>query len=303
MSSAARSASCAGYTPGTRSPDPDRHVEGGWLPQSAEAVGATAYLAFVAFDVSADSYGRFMGRYSRPLATAFVELVKARPDQRILDVGCGPGALTTELADRFGARGLYAADPSELFVHALQRRCAGAFVVRAVAEKLPFADESFDLTLAQLVVPFMTDPVAGLRDMARVTRPGGTVAASVWHRGPLSTFWRAVHELDPSEDSESHLAGVAEGELAGLFAAADMPEASSSVLTVHVSHATFEDWWHPFTLGVGPAGDYVAKLDEDRCRELAGHCRRLQPHGPFTVEAAAWTVTWQRPAATTATGA
>lgn len=273
-------------------------------------MGATAYLAFVAFDVSADSYGRFMGRYSRPLASAMVDLVKARPDQRILDVGCGPGALTTELADRFGARGLYAADPSESFVHALQRRCAGAFVVRAVAEQLPFADASFDLTLAQLVVHFMTDPVAGLREMARVTRPGGTVAASVWDqshdRGPLSTFWRAVQELDPSADSESHLAGVGEGELARLFAAAGMPEASSSVLTVHVSHATFEDWWHPFTLGVGPAGEYVAKLDEDRCRELAGHCRRLQPHGPFTVEAAAWTVTWQRPAATataTATGA
>ena len=176
----------------------------------------------MSFDVAADAYARFMGVYSEPLAARFVELLDLRPGQRALDVGCGPGVLTAQLADRLGAAGVVAIDPSPPFVEAARDRIPGVEVHEGSAEDLPFADGGFDLAVAQLVVHFMSDPVAGLAEMARVTRPGGLVAANVWdhagERGPLTTFWRAVRDVDPQAIDESGLPGTREGHLARLFA-------------------------------------------------------------------------------------
>ena len=126
----------------------------------------------MSFDVSPEAYTRFMGRYSEPLAVLFADLARVRRGQRALDVGCGPGALTAELVSRLGPDAVSAVEPSEPFVAAVRRRCPGADVRRAHAEQLPFGDGVFDVTLAQLVVHFMSDAAAGLREMARVTRPG-----------------------------------------------------------------------------------------------------------------------------------
>jgi SAM-dependent methyltransferase len=246
------------------------------------------------FDVGAESYDRFMGRYSVGLTAQMADLAGVAEGQRALDVGCGPGALTAELVDRLGPGAVAAVDPSSSFVTAAAERNPGVDVRVAAAEDLPFGDDEFDAALAQLVVHFMADPVAGLREMARVTRPGGAVAACVWDhaggQGPLGVFWRAVHEIDPDARDESDLAGAREGHLAELFAAAGLDALEQSVLAVEVEHPTFEEWWEPFTLGVGPAGAYVSGLtgaDRDRLREL---CRSLLPSPPFTVTARAWAV-------------
>jgi ubiquinone/menaquinone biosynthesis C-methylase UbiE len=127
----------------------------------------------VSFDVSPEAYTRFMGRYSEPLAALFADLAGVRRGQRALDVGSGPGALTAELVSRLGPDAVCAVDPSEPFAAAVSERCPGVDVRLATAEQLPFDDGAFDVTLAQLVVPFMRSPVAGLREMARVTRNGG----------------------------------------------------------------------------------------------------------------------------------
>ncbi len=136
------------------------------------------------FDVAAEAYDQYMGRYSRLLSPQMADLAGVRRGQRVLDVGCGPGALTAELVTRLGAAAVAAVDPSEPFVAAARDRHPGVEVLRASAEQLPFADRTFDAALAQLVVHFMSDPVAGLVEMARVTRPGGVVVACVWdHAG------------------------------------------------------------------------------------------------------------------------
>lgn len=246
----------------------------------------------MSFSVEADAYDRFMGRYSVPLAPAFAEFAVAVDALRVLDVGCGPGALTAELVGRLGPAAVAAVDPSDSFVAAAHERYPAVDVRRATAEQLPFEDRAFDAALAQLVVLFMNEPVLGLREMARVTRPGGVVAACVWDHhggeGPLGVFWDAARELDRDVDDESRLIGTREGQLAQLFREAGLHVIDETGLWITVEHPTFEDWWEPYTLGVGPAGAYVAGLDVTQQGALRERCRNMVPTAPFTVTARAW---------------
>jgi SAM-dependent methyltransferase len=250
----------------------------------------------MAFDVTAEAYGRFMGRFSEPLAGQLADLagVRAGSALRVVDVGCGPGAFTAELARRLGAESVAAVDPSPPFVAAARDRLPGVDVRRAAAEDLPYPDDTFDVAVAQLVVHFMADPVAGLREMARVSRPGGVVAACVWdfagERAPLSMFWRAVGQLDAGAVDESGLPGARDGHLAELAVAAGLLDPDQAELTVRISYPTFEDWWEPYTLGVGPAGDHVARLDDAGRVALRARCAELLPPAPIDVVATAWAV-------------
>ncbi len=246
----------------------------------------------MSFDVSAEAYGRFMGRFSEPLAAHLADAADVRAGQHALDVGCGPGALTAELVRRLGRDHVLAVDPSEPFVAAARARFPDVAVLEGVAEALPLADDVVDRALAQLVVHFMRDPVRGIAEMARVTRAGGLVAACVWdHAGsgsPLATFWRAVRELDPGARDEAALPGTREGQLVELFAAAGLTDVAGSRLEVTVRFATLEEWWEPFTLGVGPAGAHVATLDDEHRQALLRRCAALLPPAPFELAAGAW---------------
>jgi SAM-dependent methyltransferase len=246
----------------------------------------------MSFAVAAESYDRFMGVYSTRLAAPFADFASVAAGQRVLDVGCGPGALTSELVERLGPEAVVAVDPSESFVAAARERHPGVRVELGSAEQLAFADDEFDAALAQLVVHFMNDPVAGLREQARVTRAGGVVAACVWDhgggRGPLSLFWAGVREVDAGVTGESELAGAREGHLGELFAAAGIRAVDETALAVSVEYANFEEWWEPYTLGVGPAGGYVARQDAGRREEIQAACRGLLPEAPFTIDAFAW---------------
>jgi SAM-dependent methyltransferase len=247
------------------------------------------------FEVPAEAYDRFMGRYSRHLSVQLADFAGVGRGQRVLDVGAGPGALTRELVLRTGPEAVMAVDPSESFCAALRAREPGVRVEVAAAERLPLDDGAFDCAIAQLVVHFMADPVAGLREMARVTRPGGTVAACVWDhaeggRGPLSPYHRAVHRFDASQPNESGRAGVREGHLKELFAAAGLDELEEATLTVAVAHPTFDDYWEPFELRVGPTAHYLTRLPQAELERLKGYVREELPEPPFTLEARAWAV-------------
>ncbi|QDP97570.1 class I SAM-dependent methyltransferase [Microlunatus elymi] len=244
------------------------------------------------FNVAAELYGRFMGRYSEPLSALFSNYAGIAPGQRVLDVGCGPGALTARLAEILGPQQVTAIDPSPPFVEATSTRCPGVEVRQGVAEQLPYPDATFDAALAQLVVHFMRDPVAGLREMSRVTRPGGVIAACVWDHagghGPVSTFWEVVHELDPNAGDESQLAGVREGELVRLFTDAGITDVTDDRLTVRVQYRDFDEWWEPYTLGVGPVGDYLGGISEADQEQIRRECARRLPDTSFVVTAEAW---------------
>ena len=246
----------------------------------------------MSFAVSADAYDRFMGRYSAKLSPQLADLAGVKGGQRVLDVGCGPGALTAELVSRVGPAAVSAVDPSESFVAAARERHPSVSVQQASAEQLPFPDHAFDVSLAQLVVHFMSDPAAGAAEMVRVTRHDGVVAACVWDhaggQGPFSALWEAARELDPEVDDESRLMGTREGDLARLFESAGLHEVEETALFVSVEHPSFEEWWERFTLGVGIPGAYVAGLEPERRAQLRERCRERLPDAPFLLTARAW---------------
>ena len=250
------------------------------------------------FAVPADAYDRHVGRYGRQLAKALVGAAGLRPGGRALDVGSGPGALTTVLAEALGPENVSAVDPSEPFVAALRERLPGVDVRIASAEALPFADGEFDAAFAQLVVNFMRDPETGVPEMRRVTGGQGVVAASVWDYGGemtlLRTFWEAAAEVAPElvadRDERTAMRFARSGELAELWRRAGLRAVRGGELVVTAEYEDFDDLWGPFEAGVGPSGAFAAALDGERREVLrAEYERRLGvPSGPFRLAARAW---------------
>jgi ubiquinone/menaquinone biosynthesis C-methylase UbiE len=251
----------------------------------------------MSFAVSADSYDSYMGRYSRLLAPLFADFAGVEPGWRVLDVGCGPGALTSELASRLGADHVAGSDPSSGFVAACAQRLPQADIRLAPAERLPWSDRSFDAALSQLVMNFLEDADAGLREMRRVVRPNGMVAACTWDYGGemqmLRTFWDAALELDPAAPDEARVMGYTDpGSLQNLWADNGVREVEIAPLVVEVQYAGFDDYWQPFLSGAGPGGRYCVSLDEQRRAALRAECRRKlrSPDGAFKLSARAWAV-------------
>jgi SAM-dependent methyltransferase len=246
----------------------------------------------MSFEVAADAYDRFMGRFSRLLAPQMVELADVHAGQDALDVGCGTGMLTTLLVDRLGPDHVTGIDPSAMFVEAARQRFPGVRIDHGSAESLPYPDAAFDVAIAQLVVHFMQDPVAGIREMARVARPGGAVAACVWDHaggtGPVSLYWDAARDAAPGAADESSLAGAREGHLVELFESAGLREVRGSVVIAELEMATFDEYWAPFERGVGPAGAHFASLGPEARDRLRERARELAGGEPFTITARAW---------------
>jgi ubiquinone/menaquinone biosynthesis C-methylase UbiE len=257
------------------------------------------------FRGSAAAYDRLVGRYGAPLAAALIEFARVEPEMRALDVGCGTGALTAVLTERLGEANVCAVDASEPFAEACRTRLPGVEVLVASAEALPFDDQAFDAALSQLVVNFMGDPEAGVREMARVTRAGGVVASCVWdYPGEMTllrAFWDAAREIDPEAPDEADIMQwCREGELAELWRDAGLVAVRFGELVVRASYADFDDLWSPLLAGVGPSGAFCKSLDDERRVRLQDAFRRRLGvgEGPFELTARAWAAAGTVPAPT-----
>ena len=251
----------------------------------------------MSFAVAGDKYDRFMGRYSRELAPRFIEFAGVDAEMTVVDVGCGPGALTEWLVERVGAEHVAAADPSEPFVAAATDRARGADVRLAAAEELPWEDHRFDAALSQLAVNFMRDADAGVSQMRRVVRPGGVVAACTWSTEKdmemLRSFWAAAGKLaSGAPDEGSAMRYRTADELGELWRLGGLSDVKTDHLHVETSYTGFDDLWEPFTHGVGPAGAYLAKLSPEQREQVRTELFKAvgEPSGPFTLSATACAV-------------
>jgi SAM-dependent methyltransferase len=248
-----------------------------------------------AFHVSGEAYDRFMGRFSIPLGLVFADFAGIRPGTHVVDVGCGPGALTRELVRRLGPEQVAAADPSASFVVACRERHPSVDVREAPAEQLPWADDSFDAALAQLVIAFVDDPDAATLELRRVVRPGGVVATCMWdgeRMEMLRLAWDAAKTFDPNAPDERLLPFRTERELRELFEANGLEDVATGPLDVIAGYDSFDELWATLISGVGTAGSYTASLDDERRELFRDELReRLgNPSGSFRLAARAWGV-------------
>jgi SAM-dependent methyltransferase len=255
------------------------------------------------FDVGGAAYDRFMGRYSRPLATVFADFAGVGAGQRVLDVGCGPGALTAELVPRVGAESVSAVDPSPSFVEACAARHPRVDVRVGGGEQLAFADATFDRVLAQLVLHFVTDGEQVAREFRRVLRPGGVAAACVWDLDEgmelLRRFYDAARAVRSDAPDERHLRFGGRGEIAELLDAEGFEEVAEDELLVSSTYPDFDELWDSLLGGAGPVGAYCASLDDsDRAALRAELFTRLgEPSGGFSLRATAFAARGRRPVA------
>jgi SAM-dependent methyltransferase len=249
-----------------------------------------------------DAYERFMGRWSRRLAPLLVDFAAVAERDAVLDVGSGTGALAFALAESVPSVQVTGVDPSDGYVRFAQSRVTGGNVKFSVgdAQALDLPDASFDRTLSLLVMNFIPDPARALREMIRVTRPGGVVAAAVWDYGDgmqmLRVFWDEAVALDSTiaVRDERNMPLCRPGELAALWRANGVERVEEQPLVVELSFDSFDDYWRPFLGGQGPAGAYAAALPEARRIALETRLRErllgTRRDGPFTLPARAWAV-------------
>jgi SAM-dependent methyltransferase len=232
------------------------------------------------FRVGADAYDDFMGRYTRQLAPLFADFAGVQPGQRVLDVGAGTGALTAELVRR-GAQ-VAAAEPSPEFCAALRERFPELDIQEAPAEQLPFEDGSFDIALAQLVVAFMADAPAAMQEMARVA---STVAICMWGVMEMQMFAaieRTAKAIGVQRESEHGARRYrTKAEVVALLEPLGRVETDD--IDVTASYSGFDDFWRALAKQVGPAGAWLASLDDERKRAARDQMFRElgSPDGAF----------------------
>ena len=270
--------------------------------QNSNAAEAEAKM----FAASA-GYERFMGRWSRQLAPAYIAFAGVKNGDRVLDVGTGTGSLAATLEATMPASEIVGVDPSESFIAYAQKNAKSprAHFEVGDAQALKFNDASFDDALALLVMNFVPDPRKAVAEMKRATRPQGIVSACVWDydRGMqmLRFFWDEAVAFDPAIEpkDERHMKLSHQDQLGDLWKQTGLLNIKEEPLTIEQAYSSFKDYWEPFTKGAGPGGAYVVSLSQDRREQLEGHMRKRllgnRDDGPFTLTATAWCVRGEVP--------
>ena len=251
--------------------------------------------------LAGDAYERYMGRWSRLLAGAFLDWLEAPPGGRWLDLGCGTGALTAGICARCEPLSVVACDPSEPFVLHARQALADARVsfVVAGAGTIPEVDGGFDVAVSGLVFNFLPDPAAAVRELRARLRPGGLAAFYVWDYAGrmefLRAFWDEAVALDPAcapLDEGIRFPLCSAAGLAALIEAAGFGAVRTAPIEIATVFDSFDDYWAPFLSGTGPAPGYVASRSDAQRDALRERLRaRLAPGGgPVDLCARAWAV-------------
>jgi SAM-dependent methyltransferase len=242
-----------------------------------------------------------MGRWSRQIATRYLDWLGAPKDAAWLDLGCGTGALTQTILAKSAPRSVVGIDLSEGFVNHVRAATGDARARFEVgdAQKLPLPDASVEVAASALAINFVPDRDQALREMKRVTRPGGLISFYVWDypgggMGFMTAFWRAAIALDPKAtelgEGRRFPFCTAQG-LTALCADAGWPTSTVAQIEIEARFASFEDYWQPFTLGAGPAPGYCVSLPEDKRAALKARLMEdVGGAGPVSFPARVWAV-------------
>ncbi len=250
----------------------------------------------------ADDYEWYVGRWSRAVAQRFLGWLDVDPASRWIDVGCGTGALTSRIVADSRPAAVLAVDPSADFIARAQEAVADERVTFAVgsADALPAPDTSVDAVVSGLVLTFVPDADAALREAVRVARPGGRVAAYVWdYAGRMDLmrhFWDAAAAVDPAaaEKDEGRRFSLANPtQLERLWSGGGLEDVAVTAIDVPTVFRDFDDYWGPFLTGVGAAPAYAASLDPERLAAVRERLRSTLPTAPsgtISLIARAWAV-------------
>ncbi len=254
-----------------------------------------------AFDAwsAGDSYEHYMGRWSRLVAAEFLRCLDAPAGGDWLEIGCGTGALTAAILSHAAPRSILATDASEEFVAHARKAIADPWARFEAADgrSLPVPDGAVDAVASALVLNFIPDRVAALREMRRALRPGGLLSFYVWDYpgggiGFIDAFWKAAAAIDPKAaglDEGARFPFCTKEGLAALCDGAGLEGAEIAPIEIATEFPDFEAFWRPFTLGAGPAPGYCMSLPEDRRAALKAElAARLGTDGPVRLTARAW---------------
>lgn len=249
---------------------------------------------------SGEAYERYVGRWSRRVAERFLDALDVSERAAWADVGCGTGALVAVILARRNPAAVAGVDSSAQFIEQARRRVNDPRARFEVgdATRLPWPDATFDGTVSGLVLNFVPDPAAMVREMARVTRRGGTVALYVWDYADgmqmMRVFWDAAVDAQPQAaqfDEANRFPICRPAALHALFTAAGLAGVSTAAIDVPTVFADFDDFWTPFLAKTGPAPAYLASLDETARERIRTRVEAALPHAPdgsIPLQARAW---------------
>lgn len=248
------------------------------------------------------AYEPYIGRWSRLVAREFLAWLAIPPKADWLDVGCGTGALSEAILANTDPACVCAVDASPGFVAYARhetRDHRAEFTV-ADARSLPWDSSSFDAIVSGLVLNFIPQPERALAELARVARPGATVAAYVWDYADgmqiIRQFWDAAIALDSRAvtlDEANRFPLCQPAALEALWRRTGLSDVTSRALDVPTHFRDFDDFWTPFLGGQGPAPSYTLSLDQSQRERLRERLRSALPteaDGAIALTARAWAI-------------
>jgi len=247
------------------------------------------------------SYDQYMGRWSKKIAAKYLDWLDAPPDADWLEIGCGTGALTSAILAKAAPRSIVATDASADFVAYARSQISDprATFETAKAQKLGLNSASRDVVTSALVLNFLPDKTAALKEMRRVLRPGGVLSFYVWDYpgggiGFIDAFWKAAAKVDPKAaelNEGARFPFCTEAGLEEICKQAGLSGIAISLIEIETEFEDFDAFWMPFTLGAGPAPGYCMSLPADRRAALMDQLKHeIGEAGPVRMPARAWAV-------------
>ena len=249
-----------------------------------------------------DSYEMYVGRWSRKTGQKFLAWLDAPREQRWLDLGCGTGALTSQILQDYEPTSVVGVEPSEGFLAVAREATRDERVQfrQGAGEKVPVDDGAVDFAVSGLVLNFIPDKKRAMEELVRSVDTGGTVAAYVWdysgHVQFMRYFWDAAIALDPGAremDEGVRFPICRPAALAELFSKTGLHNVSTAPIDIVTPFADFDDYWSPFLSGIAPAPGYCASLDDEARERLKNHLAGIlptDPDGMILLAARAWAV-------------